>query len=94
MGMMVKVVVYLHIKVTQLHIVAERATQGYHSSWLIHLALLWITLFRILYERHCHVLVIRVADARSHQEQSAYGSYYYSKMSILHYLLKFILEGV
>jgi len=45
MAVVIEVVMYLHVEVTQLHIVAEGATQGYEAPGLIDLTLLWITLF-------------------------------------------------
>ncbi len=45
MAVVVEVIMYLHFEVTQFHIVAEGATQGYEAPGLIDLTLLWITLF-------------------------------------------------
>jgi hypothetical protein len=45
MAVVVEVVMYLHVEVTQFHIVAESASQGYEAPGLIDLTLLWITLF-------------------------------------------------
>ena len=45
MAVVIEVVMYLHVEVTQLHIVAESASQGYEAPGLIDLTLLRITLF-------------------------------------------------
>ena len=45
MAVVVEVIMYLHVDATQLHIVAEGATQRYEAPGLIDLTLLRITLF-------------------------------------------------
>ena len=45
MAVVIEVIMYLHVEVTQFHIVAESASQGYEAPGLIDLTLLRITLF-------------------------------------------------
>lgn len=45
MAVVVEVVMYLHVEVTQFQVIAEGATQGYEAPGLIDLTLLRITLF-------------------------------------------------